>query len=189
MGEPSFDPDHVLPCGHTVGELVDHLAGDAPAGFAAHVRTCPHCRAELAGLAPGGWEPVRRAAELSVEPPEGLVSRTLLTVRELRGGSAGSSAEVAQELGMLRVTPQATLVLARRLSLELLADRRGTRLLACTGDVHEIRLDVVIDYGLPAPALAAQLQDDLERALRAHLGAAAPAVWVRIADVAPPQGS
>ncbi|MFR9729309.1 hypothetical protein ACL03H_08775 [Saccharopolyspora sp. MS10] len=187
MGEPRFEPDHELPCGHTVGELVEHLAGDAPAEFAAHARGCPHCRAALADLAPAGWEPVRRAARVEVEPPADLVSRALLTVRGAR--EAGPSAEVAQENGLLRVTPQAVLVLARRMSAELLADRPGLRLLACTGDVREVRVDVVADYGSPAPALSARLQDDLGGALRGHLGAAAPSVWVRIADVAPPQGS
>ncbi|GAA3361274.1 hypothetical protein [Saccharopolyspora gregorii] len=189
MGEAPLDPEHALPCGRTIGELLDHLAGEAPEDFGAHVRTCPHCRAALAELAPTGWEPVRRAAELAVEPPEGLVSRALLTVRGARAAAGGEPAEVAQEFGTLRISAQATLVLARRLSAELLADVPEARLLSCTGDVREVRVDVVIGYGVPAPALTARLQDDLGRALREHLGAAAPSVWVRVADVAPPQGS
>ncbi|MEU6127977.1 hypothetical protein ABZ805_02280 [Saccharopolyspora sp. NPDC047091] len=189
MGEAPLDPDHALPCGRTIGDLLDHLAGEAPDGVAAHVRTCPHCRAALTDLAPTGWEPVRRTAELAVEPPEGLVSRALLTVRGARAAAGGEPAEVAQELGTLRVSAQATMVLARRLGAELLAEVPGTRLLSCTGDVREVRVDVEIGYGLPAPALTARLQHDLGRALREHLGAAAPSVWVRVADVAPPQSS
>ena len=188
MSESSLDADQHLACGRTVGELVEHLAGDAPPEFAAHAVGCPHCQAALADLAPG-WEPVRRAAQLSVEPPRGLLERTLLTVRGARDGAGGSPAEIAQEQGSLRVAPQATLVLARRLSGELLADRPGVRLLACTGDVHEVRVDLQVGYGLDAPEVTTRLRAELERALRNLLGAAAPAVWVRVADVAPRQGS
>lgn len=80
-------------------------------------------------------------------------------------------------------------MLARRLSGELIADRPGVRLLACTGDVHEVRVDLQVGYGLPAPEVTTRLRAELERALRDLLGAAAPAVWVRVADVAPQQGS
>lgn len=184
MGESSLDPERRLACGHTIGELVEHLAGDAPPEFSAHAAECPHCRAALAELAPS-WAPVRRAAQLSVEVPHGLLDRTLLAARGARAAQGGSPVEIAQEFGALRVDPRATLVLARRLSAELIAHQPDVRLLACTGDAREVRIDLEVEYWSDAPALAADLQAEIESALRAALGAAVPAVWVRIADVAP----
>lgn len=186
MGESSLDPEHRLACGHTTGELVEHLAGDASPEFSAHAAECPHCRAALAELAPT-WAPVREAAELSVEPPQGLLDRALLTARRARAGDTGPPVEIPQENGVLRVAPRTTLVVARRLSAELLARIPDARLLACTGDAHEVRVDVEVEYGASVPDLADRFQAELGAALREVLGAAVPAVWVRIADVAPRQ--
>lgn len=186
MGEFPFDPDHLLACGHTLGELVEHLAGDSTPEFAAHVAECSHCRAALDRLGPG-WAPVRRAAAVSVEPPHGLIDRVLLTTRQARAVNAGASIEIAQDGGSLRVTPHAALVLARRLTADLLARRGGARLLSCTGDSQEIRVEIAVRYGSDAPELAARIREDVEAALTDVLGAGAPPVWVRIADVVIPE--
>ncbi|MDI2028874.1 hypothetical protein QFW96_09640 [Saccharopolyspora sp. TS4A08] len=188
MGEASFDPEQRLSCGHTIGELVEHLAGDAPPEFAAHVASCPHCQAAMAGFGPG-WAPVRRAAEVAVETPNGLLDRALLTARRARGLDSGPLIEIAQDGGALRVTPHAALVLARRLSAELLANVPGARVLACTGDSQEICVELEVSYGSAAPELATRLRTDLEDALRVTLGPGVPAVWVRIADVVPPEAT
>ncbi|TWF92930.1 hypothetical protein [Saccharopolyspora dendranthemae] len=186
MGEFPLDPDHVLACGHTLGELVEHLAGDSTPEFAAHVAGCSHCRAALDRLGPG-WAPVRRAAAVSVEPPHGLVDRVLLTSRQARAANAGASIEIAQDGGSLRVTPHAALVLARRMTADLLARIGGAHVLSCTGDSQEIRIELVVSYGSDAPELAVRLREDIESALADVLGAGAPPVWVRIADVVVPE--
>lgn len=185
MGEFPFDPEQQLACGHTYGELVEHLAGDSTPEFAEHVAGCPHCRAALDRLAPS-WAPVRRAAQVSVEPPNGLLDRVLMTSRRARGVNVGPSIEILQEGGALRVTPHAALVLARRLTAELLAGFPGVRLLACTGDSQEIRVELQVTYGSDAPELATRLREEVEDGLRGALGPGAPVVWVRIADVSYP---
>jgi anti-sigma factor RsiW len=69
MSDRPFDPDRVLPCGRTLGVLLDFLADSAPAEFAEHLRTCPHCQADLAEL-DADWAPVRRVAHRPIEPPD-----------------------------------------------------------------------------------------------------------------------
>jgi len=173
-----------LACGHTTGELVEHLAGEAAPEFAAHAAGCPHCSAALAELAPG-WSALRRATEVSVDAPSGLLDRALRTARRARGRESGDPAEIPQDCGALRVAPRATLVLARRLSAQLIARRPAARLLSCTGDGREVRVELRVGYGTPIPELVAGLQAELATALRDVLGAAAPVVHVRVVDVAP----
>ncbi|MDA3649523.1 hypothetical protein LZ318_07730 [Saccharopolyspora indica] len=177
--------DRVLPCGRTDAELLDVLADSAPPELAEHVRTCPHCQAELAELK-AVWAPVRRTAQIPVEPPHGLVERALMTVRGVRGGRGAAPVELAQEGGALRIHPQAVVLLTRQLCAEILTRHPGAHLRGCVGDADEVRVDLAVRYLLPA-SLAEQVQQDLVAALRDVLGAGAPEVWVRIVDVEPPR--
>ncbi|GAA2800936.1 hypothetical protein [Saccharopolyspora taberi] len=177
--------DPTLPCGRTVVELVALQSDGGPPELAAHVRECRYCQAELAEL-DAAWAPVRRAAEVPVEPPHGLVERALTTVRGIRAGSGSTPVELAQDGGTLRILPQAVLLLTRRLCLEILTGHPGVHLRGCTGDVDEVRVDLMVRYRLPAPVEAERIRRELTAALREALGAAAPAVWIRIADVEPP---
>ncbi|KAA5830024.1 hypothetical protein F1721_23230 [Saccharopolyspora hirsuta] len=174
-----------LPCGHTDAELLDVLTDSASPELAEHVRTCPHCQAELAELE-AVWAPVQRAARIPVEPPHGLVERALMTVRGVRGGLGAAPVELAQEGGTLRIHPQAVVLLTRQLCAEILTRHPGTHLRGCVGDADEVQVDLAVRYLLPA-ALAEEVQQELAAALQDVLGAGAPAVWVRIADVEPPR--
>lgn len=185
MGDRSFDPGRALPCGRTVGELLGFHSDGEPAELAEHVAGCPHCRRELAVL-DAEWAPVRRAARVPVEPPHGLVERALLTVRGVRGASGASPAEIEQDRGRLRVSPQTVVLLTRRLAGEVLTGHPGVHLRGCTGDVDEVRVDLAVRYPLPAPRLAEAVRRELDDAVRAALGPAAPSVRVRVSDVAPP---
>lgn len=179
------DHSRVLPCGRTDAELLDVLAGSGQPELAEHVRTCPHCQAELAELE-AAWAPVRRTARIPVEPPHGLVERALMTVRGVRGGRGAAPVELAQEGGTLRIHPQAVVLLTRQLCAEILTHHPGVHLRGCVGDADEVQVDLTVRYLLPA-SLAEQVRQDLAAALRDVLGAGAPAVWVRIADVEPPR--
>ncbi|MEV0697536.1 hypothetical protein AB0I53_06400 [Saccharopolyspora sp. NPDC050389] len=186
MDDRSFDPDRVLPCGRTDGMLLDFLADSAPTELAEHIPTCRHCQARLAEL-DSDWAPVRRTARLPIEPPHGLVERALMAVRGVRGGRGAAPVELAQEGGKLRVSPQAVVLLTRRLCLGLIAERPGVHLRGCVGDVDEVRVDLAVRYPLPAPELADAIHHELTAALSEALGAGAPAVWVRVVDVQPPE--
>ncbi|CAM01181.1 hypothetical protein A8924_2268 [Saccharopolyspora erythraea NRRL 2338] len=188
MADRSSDADRALPCGRTVGELVGYHADGGTPELAAHVAGCPHCQAELAEL-DSAWAAVRRAASLPVEPPDGLVDRALTTVRGIRGGAGSAPLEFDQDGGSLRISPQAVLVLARRTCAEILTAHPGVHLRGCGGDVDEVRIDLQVQYPLPAPALAEMIRTELADRLHVALGGAAPAVWIRIADVAPPESS
>jgi hypothetical protein len=179
MGDRPFDPDRVLPCGRTLGVLLDFLADSAPTEFAEHLRACPHCQAELAELDPD-WAPTRRGANRPIEPPHGLVERALMAVR---GGRGGAPVELTREGGKLQ---QAVVLLARRLCLEVLTRHPGVHLRGCVGDVDEVQVDLTVRYLLPVPDLADMIQQDLSAALRKVLGADAPAVRVRVVDVERP---
>ncbi|PKW15313.1 hypothetical protein [Saccharopolyspora spinosa] len=185
MADRSFDPDRVLPCGRTDGMLLDFLADSAPVELSEHIPTCRFCQAELAEL-DSDWAQVRRTASLPIEPPHGLVERTLTAVRGVRGGHGAAPVELDQEGGKLRIAQQAVVLLTRRLCLELLAERPGVHLRGCVGDVDEVRVDLTIRYPLPAPELVEAIHRELTAALQAALGAGTPAVWVRVVDVAPP---
>lgn len=184
MSDDSFTPDRALPCGRTLSELLDVLSGSAPAEVARHSADCPHCQRELAELR-RSWEPVRRAAEFAVEPPDGLVERTLSTVRGLRETVGAVPVEIHQDGGTLRVSPRAVVVLTRVLGGELLGSYPGVHLRGCTGDAEEVRVDLAVRYPLPAADLSARVQEELVRGLQDVLGLAAPSVGVLIADVLP----
>ncbi len=185
MSDRSIYPGRVLPCGRTVGMLVSYVADSAPAELADHVETCPYCRAELSEL-DHSWGPVRRSASVPVQPPDGLVERAVATVRGLRGGYGAASRRLDQEGGALRITPVAVLALTRQACSDIVSTYPGVYLRGVGGEVHEVRVDLVVRYPLPARELAASVQADLGRALRAVLGVAAPAVAARVIDVAPP---
>lgn len=186
MSERSFDANRALPCGRTVGALVSFVADrEDPAELTHHVEACPHCRAELAEL-DNSWAMVRRSADIPVQPPDGLVERSLATVRGLRGGVGAGSRELDQEGGVLRITAPAVLALTRQACSDILSARPGMYLRRTSGDVDQVQVDLVVRYPLPARDLAASVQAELDRALRAVLGAAAPSVSAQVVDVAPP---
>jgi hypothetical protein len=181
----SFDTERTLPCGHTLGALLTFAADRTPTELADHVETCPYCPAELAEL-DKIWGSVRRSARVPVQPPDGLVERALATVRALRADSGAGSRELDQDRGVLRIAPQAVLTLTRQACSEIVTTYPGVSLRSCSGDVDEVRVDLVVRYPLPARELAVSVQAELARALRAVLGAAAPSVSAQVIDIAPP---
>ena len=86
----------------------------------------------------------------------------------------------------LRSSPRAVLALTRRLCAEILLDYPGTHFHGCTGNADEVEVELTGRFPLPAPGLAEVIEHRLTTALHEALGPGAPAVWVRIIDLAPP---
>ncbi|MFB9908359.1 hypothetical protein [Allokutzneria oryzae] len=182
--------DRSLPCGRTVGELLDLVVdgGIEPSdtGLAAHARTCAHCRAELAALE-NRWSPVREAAAAPVELPEGLLSRVLGSVRGLREHAFAEPAEVEQEGGRLQVSQRALVLLARRHAVEALHELPGVHLRGLSSVDGVITVSIAVRYGVPATVAAERLAAGVAERLRESVGPAAPEVAVEVSDVLPPR--
>lgn len=175
-----------LPCGRTPQRWLE-LAADGTAepsdpADAAHLRGCPHCRAELAAQQ-ARWEPVAAAAARPVRLPPGLVGRTLSGIRTVRGSLAGQHAEVVEPGGLLRVAEPAVLVLARQLARSVIETVPGTRFLGISGDVGGVQVRIAARYGLPLRDVAERVRRELALELAHTLAGAAPAVDVRVDDV------
>lgn len=180
-----------LACGRDARLLevvADGRAEPADPADAAHLRGCPHCRAELASLR-ARWAQVRTAAEQPVPVPVELARRVLETVRAVRGGLVHRNVETRQDLGMLRVTEPAVMLLARRLALDVTADLPGVRCLGLGGDLDGLRVRLAVRYGLPMVELAARVADTVGRKLAQALGTAAPPVHAVVEDVLEPDRS
>lgn len=185
MSDRSFDTDRMLPCGRTVAMLVSFVADRAPAELADHVETCQFCSAEFVELE-HSWGLVRRSASVPVQPPDGLIERTLGTVRRLRGGHGAGTKEFAQDRGSLRIAAHVVLALSRQACSDILTTYPGVTLRSCSGGSDEVRVDLVVGYPLAARELAVSVQAELARALDALLGVAAPLVSAQVVDVDPP---
>lgn len=185
MNRHVLDADRMLPCGRTVGMLVSFVADRTPPELADHVGSCPYCPAELADLEQT-WGLVQRSARVAVQPPDGLVDRALTTVRGLRGSRSEDARELDQDRGMLRITQQAVLTLARRACSDILAAYSGVHLRRCSGTVDEVLVDLLVRYPLPAQKLSESVQTELARAMHGMLGAANPTISARVVDIAPP---
>ncbi|GAA4037172.1 hypothetical protein GCM10022247_73750 [Allokutzneria multivorans] len=179
-----------LPCGHTVGELLDLVVdgGLEPSdtALAEHARTCEHCRAEIAALE-NRWGPVRAVAATPVELPDGLLSRVLGTVRGLREHAFSEPAEVEQEGGTLQVSRRALLLLARGHAADVLLDLPGVHLRGLSTVDKVIQVEIAVRYGVPAVEVADTIAQRLVEKLRESVGAAAPEVSVEVIDVLPPR--
>lgn len=185
-GDHSLSADHELPCGHTVGDLLTLLSEGASPELTEHARTCQWCQAELVELK-RAWEPVRHSARLAVEPPDGLVERSLMTVRGIRGGLRSEPVAMHQDGGTLRIPPQALIIFTRLLCAEILTDYPGVHLRGCGGDAAELRVDLAVRYPLHAAELTSTIQAELSRGLQDALGPMAPSIWVLVVDVLPPE--
>lgn len=184
MTERAADADRVLACGRTVGALVELRAGDDSGDLAVHAAICPHCQAELADL-DRTWAPVRRVANAPVEPPHGLVGRTLTTVRGMRREHGARPVEIHQQGGLVRISAEAIRVLTRALCAEVLAELPGVHLRGCSGGADEVQIELMVRYPLPAFELAEQVRVELNQRLDDALGAGVPPLWVRVIDTCP----
>ncbi len=190
-----------LECGRTPDyllELVADEAVDGPARAAvhadradlAHLAGCRYCGAEAARLRVD-WARVHAAARAPVDVPVALVSRTLATLGAIRGDPATGHVEIQQTGGTLWVRDRVVVVLARELARDLLGELRrrwglpdGTcRVLAVTGEPHELTVQVALPYGGPLREFAEHLRVRLAGALQVQLGTAAPDVSIEITDV------
>ncbi|MGH3980601.1 MAG: anti-sigma factor family protein [Pseudonocardiaceae bacterium] len=183
------EPQRSLPCGHPAALLLELAADGAhepsdPAE-AAHLASCPHCRAELAALR-GRWASVRLAAARPVRVPPGLVDRTLSSVRAVRGGVVGRHTDMAQAGGLVRITESTVLVLARRLARDVIEALPGVRLRDLSGGVDGLRVRLAVPYGMVLADAAQRVRRDLRRELDLVLGAATPPVDVLVEDVLAP---
>ncbi len=179
-----------LPCGHDPEWLVELAADEdhelAP-DDAAHLRACPHCTSELASLR-SRWTTVRVAATSPVRIPPGLVARTVATLRAVRGGLDGRHVEVVQQGGLLRVSDQVVVLLARQVAVDLARQLGGVRVRGLAGGQDGLQLRLAIRYGLPLLEVGRRVQRTLRAALEASLGAGTPQVSVEVVDVLAPAG-
>ncbi len=179
-----------LPCGHKPEWLVELAAGEdheLSPDDAAHLQDCPHCSAELASLR-RRWTTVRAAASSPIRVPPGLVARTVATLRAVRGGLDGWHVEVVQQGGLLRVSDQVVVLLARQIAVDLARQFGGVRVRGLAGGQDGLQLRLAIGYGLPLLEVGRWLQRMLRTALEASLGAGAPQVSVEVVDVLAPAG-
>ncbi len=180
-----------LPCGHDPEWLVELAAGEdheLSRDDAAHLQRCPHCTAELASLR-GRWTTVRAVAARPVQPPPGLVARTVTTLRAVRGGVGGRQLEVVQQGGLLRVSDQVVMLLARQVAVDLAWQFGGVRVRGLAGGHDGLQLQLAIRYGLPLLEVGRRLQRTVRAALEASLGAGTPPVSVEVVDVFAPTRS
>lgn len=177
-----------LPCGRHPEWLVELAVGEDPElspDDAAHLRDCPHCTAELAALR-GRWTAVRAAASSPVRTPPGLAARTLATLRAVHAGLEGRHVEVVQQGGLLRVSDQVVVLLARQVAVDLARQFGGVRVRGLAGGQDGLQLRLAIRYGLPLLEVGRRLQRTLRAALEASLGAGTPPVSVEVVDVLAP---
>lgn len=128
---------------------------------------------------------LRRVAQEPVRYPPGLVSRSLATVRGIRGLASDEAFELAQQDGRLRVARQAINTLVRRMAGEFGTDIGGLHVRSVRSDVDGIEVSVDVGYGTPLASTTA-LRDALTEALTSHLGPRVPIVRVHIEDVFDP---
>ena len=185
-------PERVLPCGWAVSSLVDLATGDDTAGFPAdsrdaeHVRSCPYCQEELVVLR-RRWSAVRSAANRRVRTPPGLVSRTLSTVRAVRGGLTGRHAEATQPGGVVRIAESAMMLLARRMARDVVDGLAGVRFRGLSGDLDGLQVRVAVRYGMALAEVTTRVRHDVGAALESTLGAATPPLDVLVEDVLAPR--
>lgn len=182
MSDPR-EQERWLACGRPASALVDLVAEPERADpeLAEHARGCRYCGSELAALQ-RQWNAVRQAAATPVNPPDGLVSRALETVRGIRGGGS-EPLELAQPGGRLRIGDRPLLLLVRQEAIDLLRDWPGVHLRGLSGGDRRVELAVAVGYGRDAAALAESLRAEVAERLAASLGAAAPELSVRVVDV------
>jgi hypothetical protein len=125
---------------------------------------------------------LRRTARDPVHYPPGLVSRSLATVRNIRGLTGDEAFEVAQPGGTLRVARKAITTLVHRMAGELGAAIGGLHVRGVRTDPDGVEVAVAVRYGTPLESADA-LRDAIAEALSGQLGEQAPPVLVHIADV------
>lgn len=181
----------MLPCGRPASWLVDVAAGERGApenpADAAHLRSCPYCRAELAALQ-GRWAAVRRAASRPVRVPADLVVRTLSTVRAVRGELVRRHVETAQVGGVVRIAESALVLLTRRLAIDVVEGIPGVRFRGVSGGVDGLALHIAVRYGVSIADAANRVRRGVGAALADTLDTAVPALDVLVDDVLAPAG-
>ncbi|MFI6019411.1 hypothetical protein ACIBCP_17535 [Streptomyces sp. NPDC051287] len=181
---PPLPGDERLPCGRLLSQVWEQARDDASAADP-HLRTCPHCREAVEGLA--AVDAATRALR-ATDPPglRALADRVMAAVRaEARLGRLLRLTDPDRDL---RIAESAAAKILRRAADTV----PGTRAAACRLAPAGAGLDVLVTMtvaaalGRPLPETAHRVREAVLRSAAQDLGLAVAAVDIDVVDVLEP---